>query len=381
MSSSSAEEDVDLEEIEVALYSQIHYGTGDQALQRCPPTAQVDHIPTTTTLPYIITKTVQNKVIYVSSEAESPVKPIIEGRKEKVSVLENFLKLSKSDASGKISKKKRLSKMEAIQTIKPVRLRRDPQVVVNTDTDTDTHSESEDEKSCSRRLSHDKSPVSEVVEITSDSEDDVIEVNPNLDFNLQGGVEALLTAPKGVSNDWRILDEDRYNTNSAVSRYFSNTSVQCRNCKKLGHFLRDCPEPLKRRCVFCALEGHTWQACPNAVCYNCEAPGHKGHDCPEPKTSWQVSCDRCWMAGHQAKSCPDRWRQYHLTTDIHNMQTSSDKNTKVYCYNCSAKGHLGYECKLQRMNHYVSPSYPLIARYDLKRRNRNSKFSGKTIVI
>lgn len=152
------EEEVDMEEIEVALYSQIHFGSGCQAgdspnaFQEFP-SQLVDHLtqrypPTTKQclLPFSVTKNVkkssaQDKCIYVSSEAESPSATAVKA-------LEDFLQLPKTDATCTEKNKKRLSKMEAaVQPVKSLRLRRAPAVIVKENSDTDTdYTESDDDK-------------------------------------------------------------------------------------------------------------------------------------------------------------------------------------------------------------------------------------------
>ncbi|GFR60524.1 zinc finger CCHC domain-containing protein 7, partial [Elysia marginata] len=204
---------------------------------------------------------------------------------------------------------------------------------------------------------------------------------PNLDFNLTGGVSKLLSGETGAKPEtpedkWKIDEKDRYKNKSLTSRYFAPRPIQCRNCRKNGHLSRDCPEPLRQRCIFCCEEGHQFKTCPQAICHNCGTPGHKSSDCKEPRMDWNIPCDRCWMTGHREEMCPDKWRQLHLSLNVDDLHLPSNhkygknhdekRNPRVYCYNCGKKGHLGYECRLQRMNRFVPPSYPLVAYYDCK---------------
>ncbi|RUS71637.1 hypothetical protein EGW08_020599 [Elysia chlorotica] len=212
-------------------------------------------------------------------------------------------------------------------------------------------------------------------------DDAPVQFMPNLDFNLEGGVSELLTdesSTKPPSEDdlWKIDEKDRYKDKSVTSRYFAPRPIQCRNCRKNGHMSRDCPEPLKRRCIFCGEEGHQFKTCPQTICFNCGTAGHRSSDCKKPKMNWNNPCDRCWMKGHREEECPDQWRQLHLSLHVGKLVLRSNhksrieydeqKNPRVYCYNCGKNDHWGHECWLQRMNRFVAPSYPFVAHYDRK---------------
>ncbi|KAH9513018.1 hypothetical protein Btru_035589 [Bulinus truncatus] len=202
---------------------------------------------------------------------------------------------------------------------------------------------------------------------TSSEADVSLEINPNLEFNLEGGMSALLTTRKNFAGgEWKIDEQDRFKINCIMSRYFSPLTVQCRNCRKEGHLSRDCPEPLKKKCAYCAEVGHVYQICPNTVCFNCDTPGHRNTNCMEPKRRWRIPCERCNVNGHSQEVCPDKWRQYHLSVDTNKLITQSRSaiNSRVYCYNCASEGHFGHDCRKPRMNPHVPASYTLIAHYD-----------------
>ena len=63
-----------------------------------------------------------------------------------------------------------------------------------------------------------------------------------------------------------------------VSRYYGEREKvgKCHNCGAQGHYLSDCPEPLKeRQCYVCAMRGHNSRECPNELCFNCMHLGHR----------------------------------------------------------------------------------------------------------
>uniref|UniRef100_A0A3B3WTQ4 Zinc finger CCHC domain-containing protein 7 n=1 Tax=Poecilia mexicana TaxID=48701 RepID=A0A3B3WTQ4_9TELE len=151
------------------------------------------------------------------------------------------------------------------------------------------------------------------------------------------------------------------------NRYYTGKNIQCRNCNKTGHLSKSCPHPKKvTPCFLCGSMGHQAITCPNKHCNNCGQPGHLSRFCSE-RSYWHKQCHRCSMRGHFFDDCPEIWRQYHITTKKGPpvKQPGGDGHqSAAYCYNCSKKGHLGYECTKQRMFSGVFPSYPFISHYD-----------------
>ncbi|XP_010150825.1 PREDICTED: zinc finger CCHC domain-containing protein 7-like, partial [Eurypyga helias] len=60
-----------------------------------------------------------------------------------------------------------------------------------------------------------------------------------------------------------------------------------------------------------------------------------------------------------------------------NQGANSKRSALVYCYNCSQKGHFGYECSEKRMHGSTLPTSPFISyyddEYDIKRRANRLK--------
>ncbi|XP_057279902.1 zinc finger CCHC domain-containing protein 7 [Pezoporus wallicus] len=188
--------------------------------------------------------------------------------------------------------------------------------------------------------------------------------------------------------DWSICNKDleaqisNYGSvrHTTVRYYTAAKNVTCRNCSRPGHLSKNCPTPKKvPACCLCAERGHLQNSCPARFCLNCSLPGHYFKECIE-RPYWNKHCSRCDMKGHYADACPEIWRQYHLTTKpgpIKAASSHSERSAVVYCYNCSQKGHFGYECSERRMHGSMFPSSPFICyyddEYDLKRRANRLK--------
>ncbi|XP_050843414.1 zinc finger CCHC domain-containing protein 7 [Serinus canaria] len=167
---------------------------------------------------------------------------------------------------------------------------------------------------------------------------------------------------------------------SSMRYYRADKNVTCRNCHRPGHLSKNCPTPKKvPPCCLCAGRDHLQHSCPARFCLNCCLPGHYFRECLE-RAYWNKHCNRCDMKGHYADACPEIWRQYHLTTKpgpIKAAGSPSERAVSLYCYNCSRKGHLGYECSEKRMQGNMFPTSPFVYYYDdecdIKRRANRLK--------
>ncbi|KAI9519116.1 hypothetical protein NQZ68_031388 [Dissostichus eleginoides] len=164
------------------------------------------------------------------------------------------------------------------------------------------------------------------------------------------------------------------------NRYYTDKSVQCRNCNKNGHLSKNCPESKKLvPCFLCGTPGHLSSQCPNKHCNNCGLPGHLYNSCRD-RAHWHQHCERCFMTGHSTNACPEIWRQYHITTETSTPLKPKGKDrgrTPAYCYNCSRRGHFGHVCTRKRMFNGTYPSTPFINYYDTK---KEIKSRGKWIL-
>ncbi|NWW84167.1 ZCHC7 protein, partial [Rhynochetos jubatus] len=168
---------------------------------------------------------------------------------------------------------------------------------------------------------------------------------------------------------------------SSMRYYTPDKDVTCRNCGRRGHLSKNCATPKKvPPCCLCAGRGHLQNSCPARFCLNCCLPGHCFRECLE-RPYWNKCCSRCDMKGHYADACPEIWRQYHLTTKTGPIKANQGFRSKnsalVYCYNCSQKGHFGFECSEKRMHGSMLPTSPFISyyddEYDIKRRTNRLK--------
>ncbi|XP_030594510.1 zinc finger CCHC domain-containing protein 7-like isoform X2 [Archocentrus centrarchus] len=179
---------------------------------------------------------------------------------------------------------------------------------------------------------------------------------------------------KSVKETWAVSVKDKCGADrSLTSRYFTpGGSLICRICNRMGHLAKSCT--LRKKiptCVLCGIQGHIQRKCPSRPCPRCGLPSHGLKPCEMPPV-WNQHCLRCGMTGHLSDACPDTWRQYHLTIrleaplrpqTVHNFK---HKKCHVHCYNCSKRGHYGYECTRRRMVTGTFPSLPYVCHYDTK---------------
>ncbi|KAG6779568.1 hypothetical protein POTOM_015960 [Populus tomentosa] len=140
-----------------------------------------------------------------------------------------------------------------------------------------------------------------------------------------------------------------------------NQSNLCKNCKRPGHYARECPNVAI--CHNCGLPGvngriyvspddilqtqHLWhiasECTTKSLCWNCREPGHMASNCPN-----EGICHTCGKAGHRAKECTappmppgdlrlcnNCYKQGHIAADCTNDKA---------CNNCRKTGHLAREC-------------------------------------
>ncbi|XP_019130688.2 zinc finger CCHC domain-containing protein 7 isoform X2 [Larimichthys crocea] len=202
----------------------------------------------------------------------------------------------------------------------------------------------------------------------------------SISLNLEGGSDSDADGGEEEGRtSWVVSDKDKeaqiYNKDKGAritvqrmsNRYYTDKSVQCRNCNRHGHLSKNCPEPKKLSpCFLCGTPGHMVSHCPYKHCNNCGLPGHLYESCSE-RAYWHKQCHRCSMTGHFFDDCPEIWRQYHITTKagLPVMQEGEDHGrSPAYCYNCSRKGHFGHACTQRRMFNGTYPSTPFINHYD-----------------
>ncbi|XP_033869680.3 zinc finger CCHC domain-containing protein 7 [Acipenser ruthenus] len=379
-------------EVEFQLYSQVHYsmkldepGSGDREKERNQPSAATllekrnDIIVISDSEPILISDAAE--VVIVSDETDLDSVCNIKGKQGPIS------KTAKRRLLDGQTLLESNSCTERTPSSKPLRLR-------------DAITMSTGLNSFRESVAVEKSKKYQDGE-TSDSDDsDHVESWMILGRANQDGDNTILLNLDGSSaseneagaadNTWTISEQDIEaqisNTARRIklrSRYYTpDKNVTCRNCNKHGHLSKNCPTPKKAPvCSMCAVRGHMQRSCPDRYCTNCYMPGHCYNKCIE-RAYWHKQCHRCGMTGHYADACPEIWRQYHLTTRSGPLimpDAKSEKKTRVYCHNCSRKGHHGYECSQRRMFNETFPTVPYICYYDAEKdiRERNHRIQRK----
>ncbi|XP_040031060.2 zinc finger CCHC domain-containing protein 7 isoform X1 [Gasterosteus aculeatus] len=178
---------------------------------------------------------------------------------------------------------------------------------------------------------------------------------------------------KAVEDTWAVSDRDKPGAHHSLpSRYFTaGRSLFCDICKKTGHLAKSCYSQKQKcpTCVLCGLQGHVQRHCGGRPCPSCGLPSHGRSPCERPQV-WKQHCQRCGMSGHLSDTCPDTWRQYHLTIGLElpvrpqTDQILRNKKPPAHCYNCSKRGHHGYECTKTRMVSGTFALLPFVCHYD-----------------
>ncbi|MCO5567893.1 hypothetical protein L7F22_021589 [Adiantum nelumboides] len=116
----------------------------------------------------------------------------------------------------------------------------------------------------------------------------------------------------------------------------------CNNCRRPGHFARDCPSSATL-CNNCGLPGHTATICTHdPACWNCKETGHNANSCPN-----EAICRVCLKSGHIAKDCGSKDRlDTRLCKNCHKVgHLAADCKNEKACNNCRKAGHLAKDCR------------------------------------
>ncbi|XP_029297469.1 zinc finger CCHC domain-containing protein 7-like [Cottoperca gobio] len=177
---------------------------------------------------------------------------------------------------------------------------------------------------------------------------------------------------ESVKDTWAVSEKDKWGADRSLpSRYFvAGRSLICNICNRTGHLAKSCYYHKKcPTCILCGIQGHIQRDCPGRRCPSCELPSHRLRPCERPPV-WNQHCQRCGMLGHLSDACPDTWRQNHLTIRSElpvrpwTVHTLKHRKFPANCYNCSKRGHYGYECTKRRMISGTFPSLPYVCHYD-----------------
>lgn len=175
-----------------------------------------------------------------------------------------------------------------------------------------------------------------------------------------------------LQDPWAVSRKDRgFGETTLLWRYYMpGNSLMCPICKRTGHQAKNCHVQKKYPvCVLCGIRGHLQKDCPSRLCPRCGLVSHGLKPCSRPPV-WHQHCQRCGMTGHLSDVCPDSWRQYHHTIKmevplrLQTVQACKHERRPAYCYNCSKRGHYGYDCSWRRMISGTFPSLPYVCHYD-----------------
>ena len=118
--------------------------------------------------------------------------------------------------------------------------------------------------------------------------------------------------------------------------------VRCISCSQPGHMAVEC-ESLS--CSACgAYNKHTTANCEtNVKCTKCREPGHNVSTCPcklKNIARNEIVCSECESHGHVELECELFWR----TSGTPWKSDFSNRNVRLFCYECGKSGHLGNDC-------------------------------------
>ena len=160
----------------------------------------------------------------------------------------------------------------------------------------------------------------------------------------------------GTVHNPRVLADLSPKDLNAQLRYFHfskgmknlplDAEVRCLACSRPGHMAAEC-ELLT--CSTCGAHNkHTTANCQtNVKCAKCRETGHNESICPyklKKLARHEMDCSLCKQQGHLENECELFWR----TSGSPWKSDLSNRNIRLFCYECGGSGHLGNDCSTRQ---------------------------------
>jgi len=98
-------------------------------------------------------------------------------------------------------------------------------------------------------------------------------------------------------------------------------------------------------CLYCYMEGHMREDCPDHICEHCKTNDHPTKDCPDMKGPRKLPfCTVCRDEGHETNACPFSYRWW--LGDQEMVPNVVNRTVSTQCYKCASRQHLGDDCPM-----------------------------------
>ena len=99
-------------------------------------------------------------------------------------------------------------------------------------------------------------------------------------------------------------------------------------------------------CLYCYMEGHMREDCPDRICEHCKTDDHLTKDCPDMEPALKSPyCTDCRGEGHETNGCPFSYRWW-LGDYKETIPKFVNSTVSTQCYKCASRQHLGDDCPM-----------------------------------